>query len=71
MDSQESTVDNTGQWNIVKWVHEQLINILVVLVGALGSEIEERCHLPALVVSSDEVDRFWEIDLSEKFDFQF
>ena len=53
MNRQEAVIDDAGQRKEVKGVHEHVIDLLVKLVKAFRSEIEEIGHLSALVISTN------------------
>ena len=54
VDREEPLVDDAGQREEVEALHEEVIDLLVVLVETLAAEVEEVGHLAALVVSADE-----------------
>ena len=56
MESEELVVHETGDGQRVESLHEQVVGLLVILVDALSSEIEELGHLTALMVPSQHVD---------------
>jgi hypothetical protein len=57
--SQKSVVHNTPNWKDIEHFHEQVVDLFVVLIENLCSEIEELGHLATLVVSSEHQDCFW------------
>lgn len=57
MQGQELVVDNASEWNQIKGVHNEVIDLLVVLVFALLLEVEKAGHLPALMVAPQEEHR--------------
>jgi hypothetical protein len=56
MESEELIIHETGDGEGIEGLHEQVVSLLVVLVNALGSEVEELGHLTTLMVSSQHVD---------------
>lgn len=56
MESEELVVHETRDGQRVEGLHEQVVGLLVILVDALSSEVEELGHLTALMVPSQHVD---------------
>ena len=63
MHSQKFPVYYGRQRKEVEGLHKLLVNFLVVLVQALGSEVEKRSHLPALMVASQKMKAIWKSQL--------
>lgn len=63
MKSQELIVDEAGNGQGIKGLHEQIVDLLIVLVQALSSEIEELSHLSALVIASQHVNGLRVVEL--------
>lgn len=58
--AEELLVDDGREGELIEKVHDAVVHLLVVLVEALGPEIEEGSELPAFVVAPEEVDRVFE-----------
>jgi len=56
-------IHHCTKWKHIKRVHKHVINFLVILVQTFSLEVEETCHLPALMVSSEEKDLIFEANL--------
>lgn len=63
MKSQKFVVNKASNGQGIKALHEELIDLLIVLVDAFCAEIKELSHLAALMVPSQHVNRLWEIQL--------
>ena len=53
---EELAVDQTRDGDQVEGIHQEVVDLLVVLVEALLPKVEEGGHLPALVVAPQEID---------------
>lgn len=69
MDCQELVVDEAADGEDVEGVHEQVVGLLVVLSQHLDPEVEERRHLPSLVVAAQQEHGFGVVQL-ERVDQQ-
>lgn len=72
MQSKELVIDEAGDGQCIKGLHEEFIRFLVILVDTLSSEVEKLSHLPALVVAPQHVNGGWIIQLEriqEQHDF--
>jgi hypothetical protein len=61
--SDEFTVDNTRDWDIIEGFHDDFVDFLIVFTEAFSTEVEERSHLSAFVIATQHVYRLWEIYL--------
>lgn len=59
MHSKEPVIDDASEGEVIERVHENIIDFLVVFIETLRPEVEETCHLSALVVTSKEVNSLW------------
>jgi len=57
MQGEELVVDETTDGEGIEGLHEEVVGLLIVLVDALGPEVEELGHLSALMVAPQHVDR--------------
>ena len=58
---EELLIQNAGQRNQVKRIHQSVVNVLIVFIQAFVSEVEERSHLSAFVIASYKGDCVWKI----------
>jgi len=58
MNAEVVFVDDAHQWQGVEGIHQLEVYILVVFLGDLYVKVHELCHLPSLVVPSEEDDFF-------------
>jgi hypothetical protein len=56
MEAKELPIYEAAYRHTIKRVHEDLVQVLVILILALLVEIEIGCHLTALVVSPNQID---------------
>ena len=63
MKCKELVVDEAGDGQCIKGLHEEFIYFLVVFVETLCSEVKELSHLSAFVIASQHVYRLWEVKL--------
>ena len=66
MHRQKLSVEDAGEGEGVEAVDEPLVGLLVALVQALRSEVEEVGHLTTLVVASKHADGFGVVDLQRE-----
>ena len=52
MRCEELLIQDAGQRNQVKRIHQSVVNVLIVFIQAFVSEVEERSHLSAFVIAS-------------------
>ena len=63
VESKELIIDEAGDGKSIKSLHEKVVDFFIIFVKCFSSEIEEGCHLTALVIASQHVDRRRKIQL--------
>lgn len=56
MHSQNLIINESSKWQIIERLHHHLINLYIILILDLYSEIEVLSHLPALMIASQQSD---------------
>ncbi len=66
MKCNELLVDDTGERHRVEALHDEVINLLVILTEDFLSEVKIGSHLAAFVIPPEHDDRLWEINLERE-----
>ena len=64
--SKELPVDYAANWNQIKRLHADIVDVLIIFIKAFVTKIKELSHLSAFVVAADKVNRFRKVDLLQK-----
>jgi len=71
VDSKDLVVDQRGEGQGVKGVHEQVVNLRVELLLDFHAEVKILSHLSALVVPSQQGHLAWKVQLETQFSTVF
>ena len=64
MQGQKLPIDQTGTRDQVERIHQEVVDLLVVLVEAFLPKVEEGGHLPTFMVAPQKIDGMWVANLS-------
>lgn len=55
MNSQESIIDNSSNWQSLKEITIKLVDFLIICFEALIAKVIESCHLTRLMIASQQI----------------